>query len=38
MFTVLLLMQTKDWRQSKCSTNGNLVNNVHQHYGALFGY
>lgn len=38
MFTVLLLMQTQDGRQYKFSTNGNLVNNVRQHYGALFGY
>lgn len=38
MFTVLLLMQTQDGRQSKFSTNGNPVNNVRQNYGALFGY
>lgn len=38
MFTELLLIQIKDWSQSKFSTNDNLVNNVHQYYGALFSH
>lgn len=36
MFIVLLLIQIKEWKQSKFPTNGNLVNNAHQCYGALF--